>query len=374
MQRASNWQRTLRTGFFIFNFSALSTGIFLTQSISSVYSADPGAAAPDQLEKAATWKWPDVAAFEQHLDSYLDQIQAGEPVRTKVLEHWKQTNQATKGPALLERILATAALVEPRIAELVNRLNDPSASPVSVKDVPWLSSDVPAWLQDALRLAIGRNLAQRRLYDETLETLTNVDMKQVCDPASLLFYRAVAQHHLLQKKECVANVELLLERQTELPARFTQVAQLMIADIKPLKNDSLDEIARLMNDVQRRLDLGRAGARVRDEENEIVAKLEKLIDQIEQQLKQQQQQQQQQSGQQAQQQNQGQSNPREQSSPAGGPPGAGDVAQKDIGKRDGWGNLPPAERQASLQRMTQELPSHYREVIEGYFRQLAKEK
>lgn len=374
MQRASDWQRTLRRSLFVFSLCGVSTGILFPHSLSPLFSADSGAAAADQLEKAATWKWPDVAAIEQHLDSYLDQIQAGEAARTKVLEHWKQTVEASKGPALLERVLTTASLVEPRIAELVARLNDPGASQIVVKDVPWLSSDVPAWLQDAVRLAIGRNLAQRRLYDEALETLTNLDIKQVCDPASLVFYRAVCQHHLLQKKECVTNVELLLERKAELPARFTQVAQLMVADIKPLKNDSLDEVARLMNDVQRRLDLGRAGTRVREEEKEIVDKLEKMIDQIEQQMKQQQQQQQQQQSGQKQQQAQGQGNPMQQSMAPGGPPGAGDVDQKDTGKRDGWGNLPPAERQASLQRMTQELPSHYREVIEGYFRQLAKEK
>lgn len=374
MQRTSVWQESLRRIVFVFSLTGFSTGTIFPQSVSPIFSADPGTAAADQLEKAATWKWPDVAAFEQHLDSYLDQLQAGDPARTKVLEHWKQTNEAVKGPALLERVLSTASLLEPRIADLVTRLNDPGTDPIVVKQLPWLSSDVPAWLQDALRLAIGRNLAQRRLYDEALETLTNLDMKQVCDPASLVFYRAVCQHHLLQKKECVTNVEMLLERKAELPARFTQVAQLMVADIKPMKDDSLDEVARLMNDVERRLDLGRAGKQVRDEEKEIVDKLEKMIENIEQQIKQQQQQQQQQqqSGQQQQQQRQG--SPKDQSTPGGEPPGAGDVDQKDIGKRDGWGNLPPAERQASLQRMTQELPSHYREVIEGYFRQLAKEK
>ena len=53
--------------------------------------------------------------------------------------------------------------------------------------------------------------------------------------------------------------------------------------------------------------------------------------------------------------------------------GPGDVDQKKIGDRAGWGNLPPAQRQEALQRLTEELPSHYREVIEGYFRQLAKD-
>jgi len=368
MQRANAWQIRLPSVWIsaaiaCWSCFALSTGRALESGANQ---------AGDQLQKAATWQWPDIAIIEQHFLSYLDQVQAPAEVRTRVLEHWKQTAAQDKGPAFLERVLSTASLVEPRIAQLVEQLSDPQTAPVMPDQLSWLASDVPGWLQDAVRLACGRALAQRRLYDEALEALASLDAEQVCDPASLIFYRAVCQHHLLKKKECLANVDLLLERQSELPVRFAQISQLMSADIQPLKNDSLDEVARLMNDVQRRLDLGRAGKRVREQEDEIVDKLDKMIEQIEQQMQQQQQQQQQASGDQSQQQ-QGMAQPMEDSQIAGGS-GPGDVDQKDIGKRAGWGNLPPAERQASLQRMTQELPSHYREVIEGYFRQLSKEK
>jgi hypothetical protein len=372
MQRAYAWRNRLGN---VLVGAAVACG--LCYALPATWSENAGAAPAsnsepgDELQKAATWQWRDIAIIEQHFLSYLDQVQAPADVRGQVLEHWKKTSAQDKGPAFLERVLSTAALVEPRIAELVEQLNDPQAAPVVPKQLSWLASDVPGWLQDSIRLACGRALAQRRLYDEALEAMSGLEIEQVCDPASLIFYRAVCQHHLLQKKECLANVELLLERQDELPARFTQVSQLMAADIQPLKDDSLDEVARLMNDVQRRLDLGRAGKRVRDEEDAIVDKLDKMIDQIEQQL--QQQQQQQQAGGQQGQQPQGMAQPMEDSQIAGGS-GPGDVDQKDIGKRDGWGNLPPAERQAALQRMTQELPSHYREVIEGYFRQLSKEK
>lgn len=376
MQRAYARQRWLRSVVIIAGAAwLLSIGLVASSSSSrsSLLAAGPSGALPsDELQKAASWQWPDIALVEQHLISYLDQRQASESVRKQVLDRWKQTADMVHGPELLERLLSTCALVEPRIAEVATQLSDPQAKPVFVRQLSWLASDVPGWLQDAIRLACGRALAQRQLFDEALETLAGLEVGQVCDPASLIFYRAVCQHHLLQKKECLSNVDLLLERKAELPVRFTQVAQLISADIKPLKNDSLDEVARLMNDVQRRLDLGRAGKRVRDEEDEIISKLDKMIEQIEQQMQQQQQQQQQAQGQQQQKQ-QGMAQPMEESQIAGGG-GPGDVDQKDIGKRDGWGNLPPAERQASLQRMTQELPSHYREVIEGYFRQLSKEK
>jgi hypothetical protein len=360
-------------------------GIFSASILASVsqvplfadlgFTADtrPASSAPtrkDELRKAASWAWPTVSIFEQHLLSFMDQRNAPTATRDAVQLAWNSSSDQVKGPALLDRLLAACGVIEPRIAALNLQLSDPTGPAVLPRDLPWLSTDVPGWMQDTIRLACGRALAQRRLYDEALETLTGLELVQVCDPASLLFYRATCEHHLLKKKECLANVKLLLERESELPVRFTQLAHLMAADIEPLKSDSLDEIARLMNDVQRRLDLGRAGKKVRDEEGEIVKKLDKLIEDIENQMQQQQQQQQQQQN--NGQQNQAQSKPMEDSQIAGGK-GPGDVDQKKIGDRAGWGNLPPAQRQEALQRLTEELPSHYREVIEGYFRQLAKD-
>ncbi len=323
-----------------------------------------------ELVKQATWRWPDPASFEQHLVSFLDQRQAPVQLRDEVLKSWLAGKNVDHGPLLLDRILITAAIVEPRIAELVKQLNDMSAPAINLAKIEWLPSEVPGWLQDSIRLACGRSLAQRRLYDESLEFLNGIELVQACDPASLIFYRAVCEHHLLKKNECLVNLRLLLERETELPMRYAQVANLMLADIEPLKSESLDEISRLMTDVHRRLDLGRAGKRVRDEEQDIVDKLDKMIKKIEQQIQQARQQSQQQNG--SKQQNaQGADQPMENSQIAGGT-GPGDVDKKDMNNKSAWGNLPPAQRQEALQRMTEELPSHYRDVIENYFRRLAK--
>ena len=54
--------------------------------------------------------------------------------------------------------------------------------------------------------------------------------------------------------------------------------------------------------------------------------------------------------------------------------GPGDIDPRKLGSKSGWGNLPPAERQEALQQIGQELPAHYREVIEEYFRKLAREE
>ena len=51
--------------------------------------------------------------------------------------------------------------------------------------------------------------------------------------------------------------------------------------------------------------------------------------------------------------------------------GPGEVRKKDLGAGDGWGNLPPHEREAALQQISREYPPHYREAIEQYFKRLA---
>jgi hypothetical protein len=51
--------------------------------------------------------------------------------------------------------------------------------------------------------------------------------------------------------------------------------------------------------------------------------------------------------------------------------GPGEVRARDLGSGEGWGNLPPHEREAALQQIGREYPPHYREAIEQYFKRLA---
>lgn len=56
----------------------------------------------DELQKTASWNWPDVAIYEEQLLSYLDQKSSSEAVQKQVEEFWKGTEKADRGPELLE--------------------------------------------------------------------------------------------------------------------------------------------------------------------------------------------------------------------------------------------------------------------------------
>ena len=51
--------------------------------------------------------------------------------------------------------------------------------------------------------------------------------------------------------------------------------------------------------------------------------------------------------------------------------GPGEVQSRDLGDGEGWGDLPPHQREEALQQIGREFPPHYREAIEQYFKRLA---
>lgn len=217
-----------------------------------------------------------------------------------------------------------------------------------------------------LQLLLGKSLAIDQLYDEARGQLAKLDVEAVADPASLLFYLGATQYRLRDRDAGMKTLAKLLERDEEIPARYATIARLMEAELKATKPDSLGEIAQIMDSIRVRLDHGRAGKRVRDEEQEVIDKLDKMIETLEKQL------QQMQAAQAGSMGGKMPSNPMQDSIPGGGR-GPGDVEPKALGKRTDWGDLPPKQREEALQQIGEEFPSHYRQVIEEYFRQLAKE-
>ena len=320
----------------------------------------------DDLGRRATWSQPSPDEVRAELEGWLAGHELTDEQRLQLDALWPPAGGVIPDTDLLEQVAATFAIVLDDVRPLVT-LCSQEAAPLSLPTFELLSSgSVPDYVRNNLQLLYGRWLAQRRLFDEASEQLQSLQPEDVVDPASLLFYQGVVHHRLLKKDDCLPTVARLLENEDNIPQRYGVVARLMEADLKPLKPDSLDEIARLMEDIQRRLEFGRAGKRVRDEEDDVIAKLDKMIEEME---KQQQQQQQSGSG-------SGQNNPQspmqDSTLPAGGG-GPGNVDPNRIGSRSGWGNLHPKQREEVLNQISKDLPAHFREVIEEYFRKIARD-
>ncbi len=326
----------------------------------------------DVLEGRASWQPFDASVMAQMLRKSLDDLAVAPAEMDAVTERFLSAIEKEDLDPLDAYVAITRDLV-PVVEELVGQ-SEQSISIAAAKVDPnnptyGALESLPKSMRMSVRTWLGRELVRARLYDEALPVIAEVEPTESIDPAATLFYRGVCYHALLMKKEALADLRRLLENDDDCPVRYARTANLMIADIKPLKEDTLDEISRIMTDVTRRLDLGRTDEDVKNQEQKIIDKLTKLIEKIEEQQQQQQQQQQQSSGGQGGGQG-GQGAPMDDSRIAGAS-GSGDVDRREIEERDGWGNLPPAERQQALQQISRDLPTHYREAIEAYFRKLA---
>ncbi|MEO9593197.1 hypothetical protein [Rhodopirellula bahusiensis] len=338
---------------------------------------NPGTDGNTGLKSDADWPLRDSEEMAEQLRAALDTLGVAPDSMDQATEHFLVGVQRDDIEPLNAWVDAASAQFDV-LSELMRRLNGDLLSTARAMDPNGpdyaIVESMPNELRAALRTWIGRELVRARYYDEALPIFAEVDPMICPDPATLLFYRGACYHAQLKIKDSLSDLRRLLQRKDQIPARYARTAEMMVADIKPLKKDSLDEISRLMSDVTRRLDLGRADEATKDREQEVIDKLTKLIDKIEdEQQKQQQQQQQQQSASGNGGQSDGQASPMDDSRIAGAS-GQGDADRKKIDDQNGWGNLPPAERQESLQQISRDLPTHYREAIEAYFRKLATQK
>lgn len=333
--------------------------------ISSAAAMDPRE--PPAADKPAPLAALSVEAVRQAVRDELNSRDVPAELRQEVEGLWDAV--PADGEMRLQAALTSAALVEPLAVPLIELIGRPLAAPPP--DDGWLASAAAdTFLTRQLRLAYGRWLCHGQYYDDALRVFDGLDPAASVHPAALLFFRAVAHQRLAQRDAGLADAEALLNRLQDAPARYRAVAELMRRDLEPLKGESLDLISRQMDDVRRRLALGQGGQPTQKVEDDVLAALDKLIDQVEQQQRQQQQQQS--AG------DSGSGSNRPSGSPAGdskilGGSGPGETTPRDIGSRGNWGDLPPKDRQEALQQIGRDFPAHYRNIVEQYFRRLANQ-
>ena len=311
-----------------------------------------------------TWQAPTAAGVSAQLEEFLHTARIGPDRQEMIRDAWRSSEGVEAD--LLDRLANSLAKADERVAELVafcGRARKPGPLP----EFAWLAnSETPRLVRHNMRLYLARWLVQQGYYDEALSWTDGLATDDVVAPDALLFYRAIAQHRLVRPNEADSTLGRLLQREEGLPTRYQKLASLMRQDLAGLEDESLDHIARRMEDIRRRLALGRTGERVQGVESSVIESLDKLIREAE-----------------AQAQQQAQCNGSSGGQPSGTPmqdsriaelKGPGKVEPRDVGRGAGWGNLPDKDREKALQEIGREFPSHYREVIEEYFRRLAAEE
>lgn len=319
---------------------------------------------PDPLARTPAWQAPGLEKVRAEAFAWLEERKPDAALRKKAEALWADVS-ASSAVDRLGKLAATFALVDDNARRLVALCSKPAADPL-IPSEPWLSDPKTSPLvSHNLRLLFGAWLAQQSMFEEAKEQLGALKPADVVDPASLLFYQSVIHHQLLDKEAGQASIRQLLDGASQAPERYRTVARMMQEDLKGVKEETLDHIARRMADIRRRLELGRSGKKVLAVEDGVIASLDKLIKELEDKQKQQQQQSTSSGAMQP-------SRPAQDSQIMEGK-GPGEVDPKRIGSKSGWGDLPPRQRDEAMQQIGREFPAHYRDLIEQYFRKLATE-
>jgi hypothetical protein len=307
----------------------------------------------------------DSGILRQQCEAWCESAHASSSLKEQVLDLWPEDEPSPpSGRLLFERMVGTAALLDAPTAALTAACDDLTAwtVPPSFENIE--SGSLPAPLIANLRLHYARRLMHDRFYDESLEQLEQLQPDDV-DAPTLHFCRAIVYQRLLDQEHGLEAVEAILADRDSAPARYVAVAELLKQELLALSPDSLDHIARRMEDVERRLDHGRADDDVRNLEEGIVESLDQLIEKL--------------TEQQQDQSSSGRSDNIEvgqpaQESQAMGGQGQGTTDDHSLSDLREWGALPPREQEAATREMTQGLPAHYQDVIEQFYRQLANEE
>ena len=143
------------------------------------------------------------------------------------------SDQAT-GSELLDRLAETFAMVDPKVAELVEICSHPRSRMI-LPTFAWMTDPKTAPLVAAnMRLYYGRWLVQGQWFEEALEQLGGLKTGEVVAPAELLFYQGVTYHRMLNKDEGLKVINQLLDGAEASPRRYVAVAYLMQADLELL--------------------------------------------------------------------------------------------------------------------------------------------
>jgi hypothetical protein len=206
---------------------------------------------------------------------------ADEAIRKHFDAIWNQTERP-----LLDKIAETLSL-DPNAAKLLKDAGDITLS--VPKEVPALIKDnrQPDFYRANLALLFAKAVSSRRVYEEALDALKAVRPEKVADPSAYFFHKAVAEHALMKRDEASQSIVRLLDDVADAPDRYKMVATLMFFDMQGWKKDEKDlgNIAKLMDNSGRRLDLARGGKITQDIQKKIVFRLDELIKELENQAK-----------------------------------------------------------------------------------------
>lgn len=216
----------------------------------------------------------------------------------------------------------------------------------------------------------GRWLTQHRFYDDAMPLLEMLDPDKAIDPAGLLFYKAVCESELLKRRDAIDTLTLLLNNTQDVPQRFQVIAEMMMRELSGQTEDGMEQVERLMKDVERRLEIGESGKSTQKQGDAIISALDKMLDDMEKKKNQQQ-------GGGGGQSGDPQSQPGQQGateSQIKGGSADGEADRKNLKGEGSWGMMDKKAEAKARELIRGRLPANFLDQIGRFSKKLAEQK
>ncbi|HKQ50020.1 MAG TPA: hypothetical protein VJZ71_18235 [Phycisphaerae bacterium] len=240
-----------------------------------------------------------------------------------------------------------------------------------------LSKDEDPYLAVASASLAATALIELEQMDHALEILDRV--REAHDPVDrytlqhdhFLFMLGYCRVHALQYEDALTALTELLARYPAAPDRLRVTATQIVTELSRRSPGGMGDVRDLLNYARRRIHLGETHEPVTVRQKEAVELLTAMIDEAE---------------------NQEKSKGKGGGKKGGGAPQGGNKpggatrsttpgGQSQVGELrkvraspgEAWGKMPPREREEILQTLQRRFPSQYRELLEQYYQQLAKD-
>ena len=185
---------------------------------------------------------------------------------------------------VLDRTVQSIGLARP---DAVKAIADARAvtAPAFTRIPPAIGDEKNEFAKANLAAAFAKALAGKRVYEEAVLAAKSAAVKadEIVEPASFYFFKAVAEFSLTKKDDATATIVRLLDDVTDAPDRYRVVATQMFFDLQQWAKDPKDltNIAKLMDNSGRRLDLDRGGKDTQDIQKKILFRLDEKIKELE---------------------------------------------------------------------------------------------
>ncbi|MBP7933428.1 MAG: hypothetical protein KA354_02160 [Phycisphaerae bacterium] len=316
------------------------------------------------------------------IDRFVAHVQGSPDVepaaRKAVVEGWKAHREEKEPQGFMT---AALAIVSPTFRTALDAMEKEDYA-LAEKALGPLMADRDAYIALHATAMLARALVEQDRTDQAellLAALVGREaelMEKTFLEAEVDFLAAYCQVLDLRYEEALASLRQFELQHPGAPDKYRLPARQMLQELSVRRPEGLGDVSDLMTYASRRLARGSAGQPVRDKQQRAVELLDKLIQDAEAQEKQQQPQRA--KGGKGGQGGKAQGNPVAPASDSMLPSGEGGKGplQRRATVRPGeqWGQMRPEERQRILQSLRESFPSRYRQLVEQYYRQLAKEE